>query len=326
MPWRSRGKPDQRAELMLGALSVAVLVLIALMTLTVFAKAWPSFSHNGFISWFLPGGDVDQQIKAIENGPKTAGHYVYHLRAWPLLWATMLTTGLAVLFGLVLSILAAIFIVEFAPPPLRRVLDPVVRLLAGVPSVLYGLIGILVLAPWINANLISNGRKESVENVVQLNGNGLGLATLILMVMITPIMVSLIAGALGAVPKSWTEGSAALGVNRWRTTWRVSLRTARPAIIAAAVLATGRALGEAIMLAMVAGGRGFAPNLLDGFTVVFEPARPLAATIIQNFEELGDPPLAQTLYAFAAVLLISTALLSLAGWAAKQPLKRYGIR
>jgi phosphate transport system permease protein len=117
-----------------------------------------------------------------------------------------------------------------------------------------------------------------------------------------------------------------VGVNRWRTIWRVSLHTARPAIVAATVLATARALGEAVMLSMLAGGRGFAPNLLDGVTFFFEPVRPLAATILQNSEGLTIPPLAHTIYAIGAVLLISAAMLSLTGWAAKQQFKRYGVR
>jgi phosphate transport system permease protein len=311
---------------MLGATAVGVLALIALMTVTVFVKAWPSFSHNSFYKWFLPGGDVDVQLHAIITGSTSPGHYTYHLRAWPLLWGTILTAGLAVLIGLVFSTFAAIFIVEFAPAPLRRILDPAVRLLAGVPSVVYGLLGILAIAPWVEHNLISEQRKTSVAYVVQLTGANLSVAVMILTVMITPIMVAIIVNALTAVPRSWTEGSVALGVNRWRTTWRISLRTARPAIIAAAVLAAGRALGEAIMLALVSGGRSFAPNLFDGTTALYEPVRPLAATIIHYYENLSNPPLAQTLYAMAAVLLVSTALLSLAGWAAKQPLKRYGIR
>jgi phosphate transport system permease protein len=312
--------------LLLGTLAVGVLAFIALMTVTVFVKAWPSFSHNSFYKWFLPGGDVDVQLHNIITGSTNPGHYTYYFRAWPLLWGTILTTGLAVLIGLAFSILAAVFIVEFAPGPMRRILDPAVRLLAGVPSVVYGLIGILAIAPWVEHNFISEQRKTAVEYVVQLTGADLLVAVLILTVMITPIMVAIIAGALASVPGSWTEGSAALGVNRWRTIWRISLRTARPAIIAAAVLATARALGEAIMLALVSGGRAFAPNLLDGTTTLFEPVRPLAATIIHYYEDLSNPPLAQTLYAMAAVLLVSSALLSLAGWAAKQPLKRYGIR
>ena len=83
----------------------------------------------------------------------------------------------------------------------------------------------------------------------------------------------------------------------------MSLRTARPAIVAATVLATARALGEAIMLAMVSGGRGFAANPLDGLTFLFEPVRPLAATIVQDSEGLTIAALAHTIYAMAAVLL-----------------------
>jgi len=322
--WAS-GRTDQRAERTLGALAVAVLVLIGAMLITVLVKAWPSFAHNG-LSWFGPGGDVDAQLRAMGENKALPGHSIYYFRAWPLIWGTLLTTVSAVLIALVVSTLAAIFLTEFAPGAIRRVLDPVIRLLAGVPSVIYGLIGILAIAPFINNHLISNSRKASVQYVVQLNGADLMTATLILTVMILPIMVAISAGALAAVPASWREGSLALGVNRWRTIWRVSLHTARPAIVAATVLATARALGEAVMLSMLSGGRGFAPNLLDGVTFLFEPVRPLAATILQNSEGLTIPVLAHTVYAIGAVLLVSAALLSLAGWAAKQQFKRYGIR
>ena len=80
------------------------------------------------------------------------------------------------------------------------------------------------------------------------------------------------------------------------------------------------------MLSMVSGSQGFAPNPIDGLTFIFEPTRPLAATIVDNAEGLSVEPFGQTLYAFAAVLLVSTGLLSLAGWAAKQPMRKYGIR
>ncbi|HEY7933469.1 MAG TPA: phosphate ABC transporter permease subunit PstC [Solirubrobacteraceae bacterium] len=316
---------DKRAEFTLGALAVAVLVLIGLMLITVFVKAWPSFSHNG-LAWFGSGGDVDTQLRAMNEVTPLPGHSIYYFRAWSLIWGTLLTTILAVLLALAISVMAAVFLTEFAPAPVRRVLEPVIRLLAGVPSVVYGLIGILALTPWINQHLISNARKKSVDLLVQLNGADLTTATLILTVMITPIMVAIIAGALASVPPSWREGSVALGVNRWRTIYRISLRTARPAIVAAAVLATARALGEAIMLAMVAGGRGFAANPLDGITFLFEPVRPLAATIFQESGAITNGPVSHTIYAMAAVLLVSAAMLSFAGWAAKQPLKRYGIR
>ena len=313
---------------MLGALAAGTLALIALMLVTVLVNGWPSFSANG-LAWFGPGGGPDGdpvlQFRAMQTGVPLPGHPLLYFRAWPLIWGTLLSTGGAVVIALVVSTLAAVFLVEFAPAPVRRVLEPVVRLLAGVPSVIYGLVGLLLIAPWVSEHLIGNGRKESVQYVVQLSGSCLLTATLVLTVMIMPIMIALTAGALAAVPPAWREGSVALGVNRWRTIWRVSLRAARPAIVSATVFATARALGEAIMLAMLGGGRPFSPNLLDGLTVLYEPIQPLAASIVKEFGDNPNTPIGHTVYAIGAVLLFSAALLSLAGWAVRQPLKRYGI-
>jgi phosphate ABC transporter permease protein PstC len=314
-PW-----PDRRAERMLGALACAVLITIVLMVVFVTKEAWPTFAHNG-LAWLGPGGNVDEQIGRMVNGDKD-----YHLRAWPLVWATVLTTGLAVVLGLVFAILAAIFIVEFAPDRLRAVIVPVVRLLAAVPSVIFGLIGILVLVPFVGNHIVTAGEKRSVQYVVQLSGASLLVAVVILTVMIVPIMIAIIVDALYAVPRSWKEGAVALGVNRWRAMWTVSVRAARPAIIAAAVLATARALGEAIMLSMVSGSVGFAPNPFDGPLFFLEPLRPLASTIVEDAESLEAPAVRSSVYAFAVLLLFSSLFLSLAGFLAKQPMKKYGAR
>jgi ABC-type phosphate transport system permease subunit len=315
---------DRRVERLLGALACTVLALIAAMVVFVFAKAWPSFAHNG-LAWFGGGGNVDHQLAEIFDSPSNPDDYVYTLHAWPMLYATMLLSGVAVICGLVFALLCAVFIVEFAPAPMRRVLEPAVRLLAAVPSVVYGLIGILVLVPLVGNHVITEGMKSSVAYVVQLDGTSMLVGAAVLTVMVTPIMIAIVVDALRAVPRGWTEGAAALGVNRWRAMWTISVRAARPAIVAAAVLATARALGEAIMLAMVSGSVGFAPNPLDGFLFFLEPARPLAATIVDNAEGLSVVPFGQTIYAFAAVLLVSSLFLSLGGWIAKRPLKRYGL-
>jgi ABC-type phosphate transport system permease subunit len=315
---------DAHAERLLGALASVVLLVIVLMVVSVLTKAWPSFAHNG-LGWFGSGPNVDRQLGDIFNSPSDSSRYVYELSAWPLLYGTALITGAALVIGLVFALLAAIFIVEFAPAPLVRVLEPVVRLLAAVPSVIYGLIGVLVLVPLVGNHLITTARKESVIYVVQLSGASLLVAVAILTVMITPIMVALIVVALRTVPVGWREGSAALGVNRWRTVWTISVRAVRPAIIAAAVLATARALGEAIMLSMVSGSVGFAPNPLDGLTFVFEPARPLASAIVEGAEGFSVKPYGQTLYAFGAVLLLSSLCLSLGAHYAKRPLRRFGL-
>jgi phosphate transport system permease protein len=323
-PASAPNRSEKRAELLLGALASVVLVVIAGMVVFVITKAWPSFSHNG-LAWLGPGGNVDEQLVDIFNSPANPVAYEYTMHAWPLLYATALVTLGAVVTGLAFALFAAIFIVEFAPQRLRAVLEPIVRLLAAVPSVIYGLIGILVLVPLVGNHLISQGRKESVAYVVQLSGNSLIVAVVVLTVMITPIMIALIVDALRAVPGSWTEGAHALGANRWRVVWTIAVRAARPAIVGACVLATARALGEAIMLSMVSGSVGFAPNPLDGLTFFFEPMRPLAATIVDNAEGLSVKPLGQTLYAFAAVLLVSSLMLSLGAWVVRQPMKRYGV-
>src|ERR1035441_2972927 len=87
------GRIDRRVELTLGALAVAVLAMIAAMTATVIAKGWPSFSHNG-LSWFGPGGDVDTQLRAMQEAKALPGHSLYYFRAWPLIWGTLVTTPL----------------------------------------------------------------------------------------------------------------------------------------------------------------------------------------------------------------------------------------
>ncbi len=315
---------DRRVEFALGAVAVGVIALIVLILVTVLINGWPSFAANG-LSWFGPGGDVVTQFRAMQSGIPLTGHSILYFRAWPLIWGTLLTTVGAVAIALVVSTLAAVFLTEFAPVPVQRVLAPVVRLLAGVPSVIYGLVGIVAIVPWINEHLIGNARRQSVAYVVQLSGANLSTAVVILTVMILPIMVAMTANALTAVPTSWREGSAALGVNRWRTVWRVSLRAARPAIAAGTVLATARALGEAIMLAMVSGGRPFEANPLDGLTFLFEPVETLAAAILQEFGGQTNTPIGHTAYAMGAVLLFSAAMLSFTSWVVRQRLRRYGV-
>lgn len=317
---------DARAERTLGAGAVVTLLFVVAMVVYVVVNAWPSFSHNG-LAWFGSGGNVDQQLHDIQLSPADPDQYVYHLRAWPLLYGTILTTALAVAIGLGLSLLASIFLTEFAPRKLQRVLDPVVRLLAAVPSIVLGLIGILVIVPFVRDTLIGQETKNSLIYLVQLTGQSVAVAVFLLVVMISPIMIAIITDALRSVPKSWTEGSAALGVNRWRTMWRISVRAARPAMIAAVVLSTARALGEAIMLSLVASSaQSFSPNPLDGIYFFLEPVHPLAATIVDNAEALSATPLKQTVYAFAALLLLSSAILSIGGTFAKRSMRRYGIQ
>src|SRR3977135_3678222 len=156
---KPKDRTDQRAEVALGALASAVLLLIGFMIVFVFSKAWPSFAHNG-LAGFAPGANVDEQLANIFNPPANPSAYVYTLHAWPLLYATALITTVSVAAALLFSVLAALCLLEVYPPGLRRLLEPVVRLLAAVPSVIYGLIGVLVLVPFVGSQLISASQKS----------------------------------------------------------------------------------------------------------------------------------------------------------------------
>jgi phosphate transport system permease protein len=319
-PW-----PDHRAERTLGAVSLLVGALVAAMVVFVAVHAWPTFRHNG-LSWLGPGGSLDTQIAGMQATGVHPPASAYHLRAWPLVYGTLLSTAFAVVAALAIALLSSIFIVELAPGRLRRIAIPVIRLLASVPSVIYGLIGILVLVPFVGNDLITPAQKASEQNVVELTGAGLIVTVVILTVMITPIMVALICEAFVAVPNSWREGAIALGVNPLRAILAVTVRAARPAIVAAAVLASARALGEAIMISMVSGSRSFAPDPLHGLVFLFEPLRTLASAIVDYREGIGAPALGSTLYAWALVLLFSAFALSLAGYLIKLPMRKYQVR
>ena len=242
-PWS-----DHRAELTLGAVSLLVCASVIAMIVFVFARAWPIFAHNG-LSWLGPGGSLKTQLANMQATSVNPPASAYHLRAWPLIYGTIADAPASrSCWAWSIAVLSSIFIVELAPARLRRVAIPVIRLLASVPSVIYGLIAILVLVPFVGNHLITAAQKTSVQNSVELTGEGLLVVAVTLTVMITPIMIALICEALTAAPRSWREGAVALGLNPLRAMLAVTLRAIRPAIVAAAVLATARALGEAVMI------------------------------------------------------------------------------
>src|SRR5437763_380324 len=155
---------DKRAELSLGAIACAALGGVVAMLVFVVIQGWPSFAHNG-LSWFGAGGSVDQQVKAMFLSGENGGHYVYTFHAWPLIWSTLLIVGSATVLSFVCSLFVAVFVVEFAPDWMKEILHPVVRLLASVPSVIYGLIGVLVIVPFVGNHVISEQDKASVSHI-----------------------------------------------------------------------------------------------------------------------------------------------------------------
>ena len=166
---------------------------------------------------------------------------------YPMIVASLWITLGAMLVGAPFGIAGAIFLNEFVPRPVMRVVKPMIELLAGIPSVVYGFIGVMVLAPLIRANM---------------GGPGLSLLAgcIILGVMILPTVISISTDAIGSVPASYREGALALGATRWQSVHMVTLKAARSGIVASIILAMGRAIGETMAVIMVAGNAVKVPH------------------------------------------------------------------
>lgn len=211
----------------------------------------------------------------------------------PMILTTICGAAGAVLLGLPIGFFTAVFLSKAAPPRLAAALRSAVNLLAGIPSVVYGLVGMTVLVPLIR-------RLFSLPS-----GDSLLAAILVLAVMILPTVISVSASALSAVPKEYEEGSLALGATPSETWLRVSARAAGSGIAAAAVLGIGRAIGEAMAILMVAGNVANMPSL-------FQSVRFLTTGIAIELNYAATGSLQRmALYSIGLVLLLFILLINL---------------
>jgi phosphate transport system permease protein len=209
----------------------------------------------------------------------------------PMIVGSVEVTVMAVILGATLGLSCAMFLAEFAPRWSVRILKPMIELLAGIPSVVYGFIGVVVLVPWIRRTF---------------GGPGFSVlaSAIILGIMILPTVIAISLDAFHAVPPSYKEGSLALGATRWQTLYRVQLPAARSGIIAAFILGMGRAIGETMAVIMVAG------NALTIPTSLLQPVRMLTSNIaLEMGYASGDHQAA--LFATGMVLFIIIAILDI---------------
>jgi phosphate transport system permease protein len=203
---------------------------------------------------------------------------------------SLFVTGGALCIGVPLGVACALVLGEMAPRSARLLLKPTIEILAGIPSVVYGFMGIAVLLPWIRQHLGGPGAS--------------GLAgAVILGVMILPTIIAISLDALRAVPASYREASLAMGATQWQTIWRVVLPAARSGIVAAVILGVGRAVGETMAVVMVTGN---AVQLPHG---PLDPLRTLTANLaLEMAYAAGDHRAA--LFATAVVLLLAIVILN----------------
>jgi len=190
----------------------------------------------------------------------------------PLLTGSLIITVGALLSAFPFGIAAAVFIPEIAPRWAREILKPLVELLAGLPSVVLGFLGILVLAPFLRRFLDLPTGLTALAGSILLGG------------IAVPTIVSIAEDALDSVPRSYREGAWALGATRWQTIWRVTLPAARSGVLTAVMLGIGRAIGETMTVMMVTGN---APVLAIKLGSLFSPVRTMTATIAAEMGEVA---------------------------------------
>lgn len=221
----------------------------------------------------------------------------------PLILGTLLVSIFAILFALPIGIATAIYMAEVANERVRKVLKPIIELLAGIPSVVYGFFGLIVIVPLIH-------------DVFNLPVGETALAgSIVLGIMALPTIITVSEDAIRNTPRSMKEASLALGANRWQTIHRVVLPYSMSGISAAAILGIGRAIGETMAVLMVTGNAAVMPHSL------LQPVRTIPATIAA---ELGEAPQGgvhyQALFALGCILFILTLVINI--WVEKISAKR----
>jgi phosphate transport system permease protein len=252
---------DKSVRYLLIATALSAIFIVFLIILFTMIEAWDSVAEIGLDTMLLgtiwrPGsiiGTEDAQFGLV-----------------PMIVGSIISTFGAVVLGVPLSVMTAILLAEVAPLAVREIVRPLVELLAGIPSVIYGLFGMVVLAPLI----------RNIE-VAYNTGFGILNASIILAVMIMPTVTNIAEDAIRAVPKEYKHGSLAMGATHWQTIWNVILPAARSGIIAAVILGIGRALGETMAVIMVIGNSIAIPTPLNDnpLTIFLSAARTLTANI-----------------------------------------------
>ncbi len=270
---------DFREKFFKGVTYVAALfsiVFLFAIILSIFFEGVPLFKTYNFFT-FLGGLAWHPTSEPADYGILT------------LIVGSFVTTIGALIIAIPLGLGSAIFIAEIAPPKLKEVLKPVIELLAGIPSVIYGLFGMAFLAPFIT-------KLFHIDT-----GLNIFSASIILGIMCVPIISSMSEDAITNVSISLREASFALGANKWETIVKVIVPAAKSGIIGSIILGFGRAIGETMVVLMVAGGAPMIPQS------IFSPTRTMTATIAG---EMGECVLGSnhyySLYAIGIVLFVIT--------------------
>lgn len=256
-------------------LSISSVSFVFLIGIGLYIRAAPLFEEHSLFSLFR-GSDWAPSKNQF-------GFY-------PFIMGTLWVTVIAIVVALPLCLLTAIYLTEYAKSGIRKVMLPLMNILAGIPPVIYGVWGIFFVVPIVREYVAPRFMEYSSGYTVLTGGA-------VLAVMIFPILVSIVSEVLRTIPKELKDASLSLGATKWETIRKVVVKRALPGIVAATVLAVSRAFGETIAVLMVCGNVPVAP------TSVFDGGYPLPALIANNFGEMMSIPLYDSALMFAALLL-----------------------
>ncbi|MBQ7980235.1 MAG: phosphate ABC transporter permease subunit PstC [Oscillospiraceae bacterium] len=254
-------------------ISIAAVVTICVF---LFANGVPAIAEIGVFDFIL-----GQKWKPLEN----------QFGIFPMIVGSVYVTAGAILIGVPIGIFCAVFMAKFCPEKLYKILKPAIELMAGIPSIVYGFFGLMVIVP-------------AMQNIFGGSGKGMLTASVLLGIMILPTIIGVAESAIRAVPESYYEGSLALGATSERSVFFAVLPAAKNGIMAGVILGIGRAIGETMAVVMVCGNQSVLPkNLTSGI-------RTLTANIVLEMGYAADlhrdALIATAVVLFVFILIINT--------------------
>lgn len=309
---------DLVPEIIIRVLSFVAVIVMIFMFYFVFSKASPVLLSSG-LKLFTQTG-FDKQISDAFNAPKGTPMVTFGMLG--LIGGTFFSTLIAVIIASMLGIGSTIAICEFMPAKLGIFFKTVVRMLASIPSVVFGLIGTIAVVPLVEKAFVTVDLQIEYLQYFQMTGRNLLSSVIVLSFMIVPTIISLSMDAVNSVPASYREVGFAFGMSHFRVIWKIVIPSALSGIMAGIILGAGRGIGEAIAVSMVCGGVGYLPDFTKGFVGLLTPVLPLSAAIINKSEAMSVPAVESALFTCGAILLVFSAVLSVSAKMVEKQIRR----
>ena len=253
------------------------IIAVVVICVFLFSKGFPTIAEIGVFNFL--GGTVWKPLEG-------------HFGIFPMIVGSIYVTAGAIILGVPIGILCAVFMARFCPPKLYKILKPAVDLLAGIPSIVYGFFALMVIVP-------------VMQDIFGGSGKGILTASILLAIMILPTIIGVAESALRAVPESYYEGSLALGATHERSVFFTLLPAAKSGILAGVILGIGRAIGETMAVVYIAGNQPILPDsILSG-------VRTMTANIVLEMGYAADGIHRNALIATAVVLFVFILIINL---------------